>query len=206
VLAFTVEFKIVNQSRTEAPLILPPVPIPAPVHVVDALTTLSTIPTFPTTDEPESTFPPPIAAPPYAFSSVPVVEATAVIVPLRMCKVPRNVELPARAGPAPIPVPPVATIEPFRISSDSHLPFGVVPTPEALVPAIAVSEPPPIVAMLTFDDPAHSSPLEEAVVLVSEFAPSKTTVTELSEMTNGHSLERETYESMTVREPPWIKI
>jgi hypothetical protein len=102
-----------------------------------------------------------------------------------MTKDPTKVEFPVPAGPAPIPVPPLDVIEPFRISSDWHFPFAAVPIPEPPVPALTVSEPPSTDAKLTFENAAHSIPVEYVSVFTREFVPSKTIETELSEIANG---------------------
>jgi hypothetical protein len=204
--AVTFESKIVKKLSREDPLSVPPVPIAAPVDVVDATTTLSLTVMFSTTERPEATRPPPRAAPLEESSPLPVGDAIAVTFPPRIINVPRNVSFADTAGPAPMPVPPVAVIEPFTISSNSHLPFAAVPIPAPLSPAWTVSEPPAPEESVTFDSSAHSIPVEYDPVFVSEFAPSNTTATELSEIKNGYAPVRTTFDRVTEIDAPCTNI
>jgi hypothetical protein len=174
------EFKIDRNPSTEEPPVFPPVPIPDPVAGVDATTMLFAIVKFSTTDVPEVTIPPPRPAP-----VVTVPEAFASTIPPWMTKLPTNVTFPDPAGPAPIPVPPVAEIDPFTNSSDAHFPFAAVPMPDPPFAASTVNEPLSTDRNVTFEKSSHSTPVEDAPLFFNEFSPSKTTVIELSEIEKG---------------------
>jgi hypothetical protein len=162
-------------------LVQPPVPIAAPEDALDpvalARILLLTIMMLSIIEAPLETAPPPIAAP---FCNAE--ERTSA---LAINKRSTTVVFPLPAKPAPIPVPPEAVMEAFIISSDLHMPFDPVPIPEAEVPPPAVSEPFSLETIVTFDSKAHSRPVEYVAVFLSTFEPSRTTVTELSEMRNG---------------------
>jgi hypothetical protein len=95
------------------------------------------------------------------------------------------VAFPDPAGPAPIPVPPVAEIDPFTNSRDAHCPFAAVPMPDPPFPASTVKEPLSTEANVTFENSPHSTPVEEAPEFFNELSPSKTIVTELSKIEKG---------------------
>jgi hypothetical protein len=105
-----------------------------------------------------------------------------------MTKLPTNVAFPDPAGPAPIPVPPVDEIDPFTNSSDAHCPFSAVPIPDQPYAASTANEPLSTEANVTFEYSPHSTPVVESSSFFNEFSPSKTTVTELSEIEKGDKL------------------
>jgi hypothetical protein len=111
-------------------------------------------------DPPETTIPPPTPDPLIADVPVPVNEDVALTIPPRTINVPTNVAFPETPGPAPIPVPPIDTIDPFKISSDWHLPFAEVPIPEPPAPPSTVREPSAAEARVMFEKPPHSIPVE----------------------------------------------
>jgi hypothetical protein len=78
--ALTLEFQIVKVPSREVPTEIPPVPIPAPVHVVNATTTAFMIVRFSITEDPEETFPPPRAAPLVAAVPDPLDKAVALTI------------------------------------------------------------------------------------------------------------------------------
>jgi hypothetical protein len=120
----------------------PPVPIAAPVQLVEATITLFMIVKFSTTEDPEATIPPPSPAPLEALPVITLKEAVATTSPPLIINFPRNVVFGDTAGPAPIPVPPVDVIELFSKTSEAHFPFAAVPIPDPPVPASTVSDPP----------------------------------------------------------------
>jgi hypothetical protein len=159
-MALTVELEIIKKFRTEVPWSVPPAPIAAPLHFVEAKTTLFVIVKFSTADDPEATIPPPTPAPLDAAAPLPLEEAVTTTSPPLIINLPRNVAFGDAAGPAPIPVPPLASIDPFTNSSEPHFPFAAVPIPDPLVPAATVSDPPGAAANVTFENSAHSTPVE----------------------------------------------
>jgi hypothetical protein len=180
--ALTLEFQITRNLSPETPPVFPPVPIPDPVAGVDATITLFTIVKFSTTDVPEVTIPAPRPAPvvPGGLN-----EAAASTIPPRTTKLPTYVAFPDPAGPAPIPVPPLEEIDPFTNSIVAHCPLAAVPIPDPSFPASTVNEPLSTDANVTFENSPHSTPVEDAPSFFNEFSPSKTTVTELSQIENG---------------------
>jgi hypothetical protein len=105
-----------------------------------------------------------------------------------------------------MPVPPVAVTEPFTISINSHLPFAAVPIPDPLSPAWTVSDAPSPEEKVTFENSAHSIPVECDPVFLGEFAPSNTTATELSEIKNGYAPVRRTSDRVTEIDAPLTTI